>query len=188
MIYYISDTHLGDLKVFNKCHRPFANLEEMHSVIIDKWNNKVGNNDKVYVLGDLVDEDKPELLKVFKKLNGKKHLIVGNHDTKNLCFIKESNIFDSIDFIKLIEDLNHKVCLCHYPLMDWMEFNRNGLHIYGHIHNKTNANGIAYAQIKEYYKDKAAFNASVDVCDFEPKTLMELMTLKEENKNESYIN
>ena len=53
MIYYISDTHLGDMRVFNKCARPFASLEEMEKTIVDNWNKKVRKEDTVYVLGDL---------------------------------------------------------------------------------------------------------------------------------------
>ena len=50
--------------------------------------------------------------------------------------IKKSNVFESIKFIDLIMDGDQKVCICHYPLMDWMEFNREGILVYGHIHNK----------------------------------------------------
>ena len=102
--------------------------------------------------------------------------------------IKESNAFESIEFMKLIDDSGKKVCLCHYPIMDWMEFNRGGYHAYGHVHNKTEKNDIAYVQIKQYFKDKPAFNAGVDVTNYEPVTLQEMMSLKEENKDEPYIN
>ena len=72
--------------------------------------------------------------------------------------------------------------------MDWMEFNREGILVYGHIHNKTAKNGYAYAMMKDYYSHLPAYNCGVDVCDFEPKTLDELIKLKEANKNEPYIN
>ena len=72
--------------------------------------------------------------------------------------------------------------------MDWMEFNRKGILVYGHIHNKTAENGYAYKMIKEFYKDLPAYNCGVDVCEFEPRTLDELISLKEENRNEPYIN
>ena len=72
--------------------------------------------------------------------------------------------------------------------MDWMEFNRKGILVYGHIHNKTAANGPAYGKIKDFYKDLPAYNCGVDVCGFEPRTLDELIHLKEVNKNEPYIN
>ncbi len=188
MIYYISDTHLGDLMVFNKCSRPFANLEEMEKTIVDNWNKKVRKEDAVYVLGDLAEDGYKKAMDVYAGLNGHKHLLVGNHDLKMLDEIKESNVFESIDFMTLIEDGCRKVCLCHYPVMDWMEFSRGGYHVYGHIHNKTLKNNPAYPQIKEYFKDKPAYNCGVDVTAFQPVTLDEMIVLKERNKNEPYIN
>ena len=151
MIYYISDTHFNDQKIFDKCKRPFKSLDEMESTV-------------------------------------NKHLIVGNHDHDMIDAIKKSNVFESIKFIDLIIDGDYKVCVCHYPLMDWMEFNRDGLLVYGHIHNKTEKNGYAYKLMKDYYKNLKAYNAGVDVIDFEPRTLEELMKLKEVNKDEPYIN
>ena len=41
MIYYISDTHFNDQKIFDKCKRPFESLDEMKYTIIKKWNKKV---------------------------------------------------------------------------------------------------------------------------------------------------
>ena len=188
MISYISDTHLGDLRVFNKCARPFASLEEMEKTIVDNWNKKVRKEDTVYVLGDLAEDGYKKAIDVYAGLNGHKHLLVGNHDMKMLDEIKESNVFESIDFMTLIEDGGRKICLCHYPVMDWMEFSRGGYHVYGHIHNKTLKNDPAYPQIKEYFKDKLAYNCGVDVTGFQPVTLDEMIVLKEKNKNEPYIN
>ena len=188
MIYYIADTHLNDQKIFDKCKRPFNSLEEMNKTIIDNWNNRVNDDDIVYVLGDIIKDDDESAIELFRNLNGHKHLIVGNHDHILIDKIRESNIFESIKFIDVIIDNNQKICICHYPLMDWMEFNRNGLFVYGHIHNKTSNNGPAYTQIKAYYSDKCAYNCGVDVIGFTPRTLEELKTLKEANKDEPYIN
>ena len=187
MIYYISDLHFNDQSIFDKCKRPFKDLKDFENTIINNWNNKVTNNDIVYVLGDIGSID-PTSINIFKNLNGHKHLIIGNHDHEILDYIKESNIFESIKFIDLIIDNNRKVCLCHYPLMDWMEFNRNGYLVYGHIHNKTIANGYAYKQIKDYYLDKLAFNCGCDVTGYSPVTLDEMIKLKEEHKDDPYIN
>ena len=188
MIYYISDLHLRDQAIFDKCKRPFKSLNEMESTIINNWNNKVNNDDIVYVLGDLVKDDDVAALQIFKRLKGHKNLIVGNHDHQILESIRRSDLFETVKFIDLILDKQRKVCICHYPLMDWMEFNRNGFLVYGHIHNKTEKNGPAYKLIKEFYKDLPAYNCGVDVCGFEPKTLDELISLKEANKDEAYIN
>ena len=188
MIYYIADIHFRDQKIFDKCARPFQSLAEMEEAIISKWNQKVSDEDTIYVLGDIGKDNDPSTISIFKKLKGHKHLIVGNHDHDMLEDIKKSNVFESIKFIDLILDGSNKVCLCHYPLMDWMEFNREGLLVYGHIHNKTEKNGYAYKLMKEYYKNLKAYNAGVDVIGFEPRTLNELITLKEVNKDEPYIN
>ena len=188
MIYYIADTHLRDQAIFDKCKRPFKSLSDMENAIINNWNKKVQDDDNVYVLGDLVKDDDFDSINIFSELKGHKHLIVGNHDQLLLDRIKELNIFETVKFIDLIIDNNRKVCICHYPLMDWMEFNRKGILVYGHIHNKTAENGNAYKMIKDFYKDLPSYNCGVDVCGFEPRTLDELISLKEENKNEPYIN
>lgn len=188
MIYYISDTHLGDLSVFNQCSRPFTDLKELENEIIKRWNSKVKENDIVYVLGDIAKDGYKRAIEVFRVLKGHKRLIIGNHDLAMLDLIRESEVFESVEYIKLIEDNGRKVFLCHYPLTDWMECSRGGYHVYGHIHNKTKKNHIAYMQMKEYFKDKLAFNAGVDVTNYEPVTLDEMIKLKEENINEPYIN
>lgn len=188
MIYYISDIHFDDQKIFDKCSRPFKNLDEFKEEIIKRWNKKVNDNDIVYVLGDIVEDNTKESINIFKNLKGIKHFIVGNHDHNLLPQITNSGIFASIKFIDLIIDNNRKVCICHYPLMDWIEFNRNGILVYGHIHNKTLLNGKAYKEIKSYYLDKPAYNCGVDVTNYEPFTLDEMIKLKEINQDEPYIN
>ena len=188
MIYYIADTHFRDQAIFDKCKRPFKSLDEMENAIIKNWNKKIKDEDIVYVLGDLVKDDDFAATNIFSKLKGHKQLIVGNHDHLLLEKIKESSIFESVKFIDLIYDNDRKVCVCHYPVMDWMEFNRKGILVYGHIHNKTAENGPAYGMIKEFYKNLPAYNCGVDVCGFEPRTLDELIHLKEVNKNEPFIN
>lgn len=188
MIYYIADIHFNDLRVFNKCSKPFKDLEDYKDEIIRRWNKKVNKEDDVYVLGDIAEDSYEEAIDILKTLNGHKHFIIGNHDLILLDKYKESGVFESVDFMSLIEDNGRKVCLCHYPVMDWMEFSRGGYLVYGHVHNKTALNDPAYPQIKEFFKDKLGFNAGVDVCNYEPVTLDEMIKLKEMNVNEPYIN
>ena len=188
MICYIADTHFNDQAIFDKCKRPFKSLDEMKSIIIKNWNNRVKDDDIVFVLGDICKDEDYSAIEIFKTLKGHKKLIVGNHDHLLLNKIKDSGIFESIQFIDVIIDGDRKVCVCHYPLMDWMEFNRGGNLVYGHIHNKTPDNGIAYKKMKDYYKNLPAYNCGVDVSGFMPRTLEELIQLKEKNINEPYIN
>ena len=188
MIYYTADIHFNDLRVFNKCSRPFADLEDYKNEIIRRWNAKIQDEDIVYILGDIAEDSYDGVFDILKQLKGIKHMIIGNHDLKMLDQYKSCGIFQSVEFMELIYDSGRKVCLCHYPVMDWMEFSRGGYLVYGHIHNKTGKNDPAYPQIKEFFKDKLGYNAGVDVCGYEPVTLDEMIRLKEINKDEPYIN
>ena len=188
MNFYISDLHLNDKRVFKLCGRPFNSLKEMEDFIIKRWNEKVSDNDDVYILGDLSDNSIKAIEQFLLKVKGKKHLIIGNHDVKYLKEEHLEQLFVDINGLLHLKDKGRKVCVCHYPLLDWLSGKEITYHIYGHIHNKTAANGKMYEDIKIYYSDKPAFNASVDVIGFEPVTLDELIKLKEENSNDSYIN
>lgn len=182
MNYYISDLHLDDQKLFDKCSRPFSGLNELKETIIRNWNERVKEDDNVYLIGDIGNDADYDGLDVIAKLNGKIHLIIGNHDQRFASIYEKSPLFASVNYFKLIMDGDKKVFLCHFPTMDWEEFNRGGYHVYGHIHNKQ------LSGVKLYYKDKLAYNASADVIGFTPRTLDEMIALKEERKNEPYIN
>lgn len=188
MNFYISDLHLGDERIFKLCKRPFSSLEEMENHIIKRWNEKVSEDDDIYVLGDLANGSASKIKEFFSKVKGRKHLIVGNHDEEYLTEYFLTQSFVGIDRLRYLNDEGRKVCVCHYPLLDWFSGNEIVYHVYGHIHNKTEANGQMYADIKGYYDNKPAFNASVDVIGFEPVTLDELIELKEGNVDDSHIN
>lgn len=52
MIYFTSDTHFNHDREFIWGPRGFKNINESNKTIIDNWNNTVGPNDDVYMLGD----------------------------------------------------------------------------------------------------------------------------------------
>lgn len=81
MNYYISDLHLFQETSIRFDERPFKNLEEMHEIIKEKWNCRVNNGDKVFILGDISCRGKNEnLISYISTLKGQKILIKGNHD------------------------------------------------------------------------------------------------------------
>ena len=49
MNYYISDLHLFHEAAIRFDDRPFRDLEEMHTEIVKRWNEKVNNGDTVYI-------------------------------------------------------------------------------------------------------------------------------------------
>lgn len=185
MIYYIADLHIGDQRVFDLCSRPFSSLEEFENELIHRWNNKVANDDVVFILGDIANCSVEHVKKVFECLNGSKRLIIGNHDDKNVNEYLAQRIIVSADGAKYIDDGGRLVFLCHYPVMDWLYGDKTIYHVYGHVHNKKDC---LHRIIDDFYKDKTAYNASADVVNFEPVTLDELIKIKEEGTYETYIN
>jgi len=117
--YYISDLHFFHEKLNHEMDkRGFADIDEMHSYIIKKWNAKVNRRDEVIILGDLSFGKAEETNELLKKLNGKLCLIRGNHDNR---FLKKTAFdgsrFEWVKDYTEIEDNNRKIVLCHYPIM-----------------------------------------------------------------------
>ena len=78
--FFTSDLHFGHVNIIQFCGRPARDIDEMHDIIIDNWNNTVGVDDEVWVLGDFALGKIRETLPLVGLLNGTKHLIAGNHD------------------------------------------------------------------------------------------------------------
>lgn len=53
MIFYTSDLHFGYENIIVPINRPFNSVNEMYSILIACWNEKVDENDDIYILGDL---------------------------------------------------------------------------------------------------------------------------------------
>ena len=166
MIYYTSDLHIGHENIIRLCKRPYSNDREMGVDLIRRWNNKVTANDTVYILGDMFFryEDIEVVKTTLKQLNGKKILIKGNHDNF-LNQIKWQDYFSTVKDIMKIKDNGRDVVLMHYPIEEWDGFFRGSYHLYGHVHNSDN--GLRVIDRR--------YNVGVDVNDFEPKTLDELI-------------
>ena len=79
-IFGISDTHFNHQRIIDYCNRPYADSKEMDEDMIKKWNETVSNNDVVLHLGDFGLGNKEYIASIVKRLNGKKILIMGNHD------------------------------------------------------------------------------------------------------------
>jgi len=149
-------------------NRPFSDVESMNQGLINNWNNKVKENDEIYVLGDLMFGNGILANEILKQLKGTKYLILGNHDyfVKNKTF--NQNLFKWIKDYHVIKENGNKIILFHYPIQRWDCCHHGSYHLYGHIHS----NELRYPM-------KNAYNVGVDVNDYEPKTLEELINKKE---------
>ena len=82
MNYFIADLHLGHKNCIFFDSRPFKTMEEHDETIIKNWNNTVGIDDDVYLLGDISWYNTTKTTEIFNNLNGNIHLIKGNHDDR----------------------------------------------------------------------------------------------------------
>lgn len=82
MRYYIADLHFchENLNTRMDC-RGFESGETMNEYMIAQWNSRVRKRDEVVILGDFCISKKGEVANaILERLNGKKYLIIGNHD------------------------------------------------------------------------------------------------------------
>lgn len=52
--WYTADTHFGHENIIRICCRPFTSVAEMDAALIANLQNKVGEEDDLWILGDLV--------------------------------------------------------------------------------------------------------------------------------------
>ena len=179
MIYYTADLHLGHENVIRYCDRPFSNAEEMGEAIVSNWNSVVREEDEVYIIGDVLFKLKNDTPLYLDRMNGTKHLITGNHDVRNLKKDRFRELFASVNDYLIIDDEGRKLVLFHYPIVEWDGYFRGAYHIYGHIHNSDNTANRIMGNIPN------AFNAGVDLNDFTPQTLSQLIGRSKARLNDS---
>lgn len=137
--WFTSDTHFSHTNVIKYCNRPFDDAHHMNKTMVDNWNSVVRPEDHVYHLGDVGFCGPQQLNKILDRLNGKKFLIIGNHDHRSLKSLEFRNHFE------WIKDVHHgaiqekgetfRMTLCHYAMRTWMHSCRGAWMLYGHSHN-----------------------------------------------------
>ena len=153
MIFFTADIHGDHENILKYCNRPFRSISEMRRSIIERWNRVVDVNDEVYILGDLWlghDFSSSEHMKKFlKKLNGEKHLILGNHDRMDaFAYIRVG--IASVHTSLYVEG----AYLCHDPAWSVAQ-DASQMVFCGHVHTL-------------FKKAKNCVNVGVDVWDFTP--------------------
>lgn len=137
MIHFISDTHFGHKNIIQYSNRPFASVEEMNEGMIEAWNDKVQPDDTIYHLGDFAFMPYEEFRKLIRRLNGKKYLILGNHDKmiiQNRNALVAYGGIASIDHYRELKAEGHFFVLFHYGQRVWNKSHHGAIHLYGHSH------------------------------------------------------
>lgn len=154
MNYYISDLHFGHGNVIKFDGRPFENTEEMEKELVKNWNETVGKEDVVYVIGDFCWDKGKEWIRILKELKGKKVLIRGNHDLKSMNE-ELKGMWEDVKDYKEITDGENKIILCHYPILFYKgSYDENVWMLHGHVHERTKEAEQCREMIKEIRKEK----------------------------------
>ena len=163
MIFYTADLHFH-YKPFLP-GRPFASVEEMDEAMIRLWNETVTDEDSVYVVGDVGYNGGYVPGDALGRLQGRKHLIRGNHDTGFENAPKLFDYFETVTDFNEIDDGETHILLCHYPIL----YRKRGYMIHGHLHQ---TRGPEYDILRQMPR---MLNAGVDVNFYRPVTLAQLV-------------
>lgn len=128
-VFITSDSHFGHKNIIEYCNRPFADVDEMNAALIERWNSVVGKDDMVIHLGDVGLGSREKIGAIVRQLNGRKMLIMGNHDHFRENQYREMG-FETVSRFPIL--WNKFFLLSHAPL-ELSETNPF-FNIYGHIH------------------------------------------------------
>lgn len=134
--YFTADPHFGHPLVSEL--RGFSSVTEHDEAVLEAFNSRVGPGDNTFIIGDFMlpftDNYASELL---KKLNGTKHLILGNHDPtkKHLGLVgNKPGKWAAVTHIRARKIDGEAFFLCHYACRSWPGMGRGAIHLYGHSH------------------------------------------------------
>ncbi len=136
--FLIADTHFGHKNVIKYENRPFSNVAEMDGTLITNWNSTVDMNDTVFMLGDFSFYNKTKTIEICRQLNGKKILVMGNHDNESYRFYLDCG-FDEVSRYPIL--YQNFWILSHEPI--YINENMPYANIYGHIHNNPSYNNYS---------------------------------------------
>lgn len=170
-VLFISDFHFGHKWMAH--HRGFQDEFYQDERIIDNWNNTVGKNDLVYILGDITMNTTKWYYQL-DRLNGRKIVVLGNHDP-----IK--GVRELLDYVETVGgNVEYKgYILSHAPVhpreIHDNEYKTKFLgNIHGHVHEYSLADTDHY------------INVSAENIGYTPRTLDELLNKRNDNKGDQY--
>ena len=131
--FLIADLHLGHRNILKYENRPFTTLQEQDEVIISNWNNVVKKEYEVYVLGDVSFYPKDKTKEILSQLNGRKILVMGNHDRHHSPKYWFNAGFEIVSKYPICLT-EYNLWLSHEPM--FMDDNTVYKNICGHQHSK----------------------------------------------------
>lgn len=174
-VFFTSDTHFNHKNIMIYCNRPFETVEKMNEVLIANWNSKVPSDGIVFHCGDFALGGSEAWHKIMPRLNGKIHLILGNHDLKNFRQ-GYADSFASVQEQLTIDIGKKKIILTHFPLLcyhgTWGS-EMNVWNLMGHVHTlKSNNSGKDFERLQ--YLFPTQYDVGVDFNNYTPISFQEV--------------
>lgn len=175
--FFTSDTHFGHVNILSYCNRPYVDLNDMNTKMVQQWNAVVDPGDTVYHLGDFSMGQKQNVF-IRKQLNGRVVLVKGNHDRSDTVMLEAG--FDEVHKSLLIELEGLRLYLAHIPMhldpgtryypseLKTTPPEQYDYFLCGHVH-------------QEWRRIGKTINVGVDVSGYVPLTLQQLLARDEQH-------
>lgn len=172
-IWFTSDWHLGHKNIIHLSNRPFKTIEQHDEFIVRRFNELVQPDDIVWILGDIsFNQSYKKYADLFGRLNGKISVVLGNHDNRqHLLRCKQDGLIQDVRESKILNVGDKTIHLTHYPLREWHNFSKGGLHAYGHCHGG----------IPDYGKST---DVSLECWEYEPVEVQEFIQYVSESNDD----
>ena len=139
-VWFMSDLHYNHQNILwinKKTRGHFNEVGEMNQYILSELKEKVGPEDIVFDLGDLIWKETTAEIKTFSNLLPvRSYRVLGNHDGKNLGAWGKTwkGVYDLLDLIIKKDGEDIRLTLSHYPILDWNHRYRGAWNLHGHCH------------------------------------------------------
>ncbi len=187
MTYFISDLHFGHRNILRYDCRPFSTIEEHDEYIINQWNEAVGADDDVWMLGDISRYSALKTVNILKRLNGKKHLCIGNHDHELVKIADfQQQFVEIVDYKEISFGDGTGVVLSHYPIPCYNKHLYGWYHLYGHVHATFEWAMIEQFQnqMREQHQKKSQMynvGCMMGYMNYRPRTLEEILEVNDKS-------
>lgn len=128
-IYFISDHHFNHKNIIKFSGRPFTDLYNMETFLVEQHNDVVTNDDIVIFVGDFAFCGITSGKEILSRMNGYKIMVLGNHDVYH-GKIKNFG-YDELYVLKELVYNDQKLVITHFPFLGVEDTHLN---IHGHVH------------------------------------------------------
>jgi calcineurin-like phosphoesterase family protein len=154
-IWFTADFHLGHRNIIRYCGRPFRDVGEMDSAILDRLNAAAKERDILYFLGDFCLGGAKNAERYLDGVRCTRIFFVkGNHDR---TMRKLQHRFIWLGDLAEVTVRQQRIVLCHYAMRTWNQASRGSWHLYGHSHGRLPED-----------TDSLTMDVGVDFHDFRP--------------------